>query len=421
MPVNIDKKIGLWLRNIPYIWKKRVIKNGRKSTWKDYSRIYIGLPEQPTKKVGGKKYFKEITEITNDKRILNYFRFDNFIRNTKDIKKLRINGKRLYLPEHLLLDIKKKKSYSIYDYLNIKNTGIINLNERLVDSSYKDIVSIAEPPVSDEDVKLDGQISRSLYNALFLFDLTRRYKNVCVPTREKLKLKNLENIQSYHGIRVKLAACSVVDTIIFEDYVQNFNKCLKGKKRFICVTVHLEGAEGTSHANIIIFDKKTKEAEFYDPWGSTLCGKEAVDQIVSDVKDILQLSDEWKIVHSLEFCPNMAFQKLAVRGSRFGFEDDYAGYCAVWRLWLLENRLKNPDASREELIKLSHSELARKYGNYRIFIRKYAQNIEKIGKIIRKQLKLEYKTPVVEKGKKIKIKLSDKDIKKLEKFLKKKL
>ncbi len=156
-----------------------------------------------------------------------------------------------------------------------------------------------------------------------------------------------------------------------------------GAIRFIMAFVSVR-AQGSSHANVIIYDKTNKELERFDPHGQWEIEKfnhKGLDLRLHEdfaaQKDVMPA--KFKYLTPAQFCPSHAIFQ-AKEGDEIPGED-LKGNCAVWRLWYISIRLANPNVPRKELILIAQRKLEEKGSLYK-FIKSYTlyilQNLNRI-------------------------------------------
>ena len=207
-------------------------------------------------------------------------------------------------------------------------------------------------------------------------------------------------------------------------------KCGSSKIRFIFVflligTGRLE--DHISHANVLIYDRKRKELERFEPHGgmtdawewcdnvkdfnntrmaqrlpNRTCDGESLDRaIVKHLKPIIGFETYF---NNQTYCPNIgpqARQSLKRQGV------DPGGFCQYWSIWYIDLRLSNPDTPRKTLVsnamKNINNVVINKKGymvdrwtgqgtsDFGEFIRAYATFMELLVRIIREATKYIHK------------------------------
>ena len=171
----------------------------------------------------------------------------------------------------------------------------------------------------------------------------------------------------------------VYKKLFFSDnFANNFNKCINNMKiRFVVVPLGIELEEG-SHANYLIFDKKTYEIERFEPYGYGTPYKFNYDSKLLD--NILtfkfsEINENIKYINPAKFLPKIGFQYLDVYESKTKNIGDPGGFCALWSIWYTEMRLKYPDIERKTLVNKLFKEIKLMNVSFKNLIRNYSINI----------------------------------------------
>jgi len=122
--------------------------------------------------------------------------------------------------------------------------------------------------------------------------------------------------------------------------------CVGARWLVIDVLLHTGGDQG--HANLLLLDRQTNEAEVFDPHG----GMEAYYQLGEQYEELerqlqtrLGLPD-LQLIRPSQYClvgPQEYDQPAASI-------HEVGGYCAVWTYLYLHQRLANPDLARQDLV-----------------------------------------------------------------------
>ena len=150
--------------------------------------------------------------------------------------------------------------------------------------------------------------------------------------------------------------------------------CLKGDKRFVVVMLNTY-TSGAPHANVLIYDRKNKTLERFDPHGYNKASLPSYQSKVMD-KDINSYFESKTTINEyigpIDFCPKwkqwksfgIAYQKIQ------GLEKfkNFKGSCATWVLWYIDLRLMNPDIPRETIIKKSINDINESSPSFTSFI-----------------------------------------------------
>ncbi len=181
----------------------------------------------------------------------------------------------------------------------------------------------------------------------------------------KLDFTNIEIIWSY----MKL---------IFQT---NFDSILKNRinnAHFIIIPLGIDVSMG-SHANIIIIDTNKKIIERFEPNGINppsgfYYNPELLDTLLKN--KFLEILPEYAFISPSEYLPTIGFQILeTIEESKCKKIGDPNGFCAVWCLWWVEQKLINYEIDSKELavelikqIKLSNKSFKKLIRNYSIKI-----------------------------------------------------
>ena len=171
-------------------------------------------------------------------------------------------------------------------------------------------------------------------------------------------------------------------------YVHNnistkIKSCMKNKTRFIIIPIQLTYITRKSyHANMLIYDKKTKTAERYEPHGlpTELQYTDKVNSNLID-KSIREFLLDKKLIDRgedyfgpLNMCPNWESWKSGKMGHQKLQELErkgFSGSCATWVIWYTDYRLSNPNLERDEAMEQSFKHLRDSSPSFTEFITKY--------------------------------------------------
>lgn len=162
------------------------------------------------------------------------------------------------------------------------------------------------------------------------------------------------------------------------------NKLLISDKiRFIILKLTLLTGPRNTHANIIIYDKKTNTVERFDPYG-------AIPYMDVDDLDIILKKKLKKIFGKDNFTylapkdyMDIAFQTISNDSEKIVKNlGDPFGYCLAWTFWYLEMRITNPNIHPKALVEISIKKINNTEGSDSIskfitFIRNYANKLDK--------------------------------------------
>lgn len=162
--------------------------------------------------------------------------------------------------------------------------------------------------------------------------------------------------------------------------------------RFIMFKLTLIPSSHGTHANIILFDKKTGIMDRFDPYGYVpLLESDKMDNFLKNkFKDILDWyvkknKLEFTYLSPKDFMGSTSFQSISDDSKSIVKKlGDPIGYCLAWVFWYVEMRMNNPDMHSKELISSSIENIVEnnksdKSNNIFIdFIRNYSLKLDKL-------------------------------------------
>ena len=220
-----------------------------------------------------------------------------------------------------------------------------------------------------------------------LIYLIKKNKNACCTVNKDFQINNeLEKKYDELGIILNVRneflnfeLIWIQNNLIFNTNFSNyFDKCLKNNnKRFIIIPLGIELKHG-SHSNYIIYDKKTKELERFEPNGSTEpsgfnYNSFLLDNLIEQ-KFAGLVDDEIKYYAPKDFLPKVGFQIFDVYDKKKNIGDP-GGFCASWSLWYVDMRLTYPDIDREKLVHILIKNIKQNNLSFRNVIRDFSFNI----------------------------------------------
>jgi len=202
-----------------------------------------------------------------------------------------------------------------------------------------------------------------------LIYLLKTHKNVCgiiqnvsIGPKSPSNPNDAKGIRGTHAIGVRPKGVSPEGSesagFVFEitwankkltlgkNFMENFKKCMQ-KKRFVIVPLGIEMDVG-NHAGYIIYDAQLKE-----------------------------LDQEIKYIRPYEFLPKVGFQLFdIVERDKKKIGDP--GFCAIWSIWYVSQRLTYKDIKREELVKILIDLIKRQNVSFKNMIRNYSAKIVRL-------------------------------------------
>lgn len=140
------------------------------------------------------------------------------------------------------------------------------------------------------------------------------------------------------------------------------------------------GADAGSHQNVLVIDKLRKECEIFEPYGDI---NKVVSKEVFNAQEYLLLIKQlmnhlnrrgkmYKVFSPTDFLPPIGMQLLYERYCTNEKIYTEIGFCMVWTMWFIEQRLKYPGKNRKFIIKYITSRV--KSGELIEYICKIPQN-----------------------------------------------
>ena len=200
-------------------------------------------------------------------------------------------------------------------------------------------------------------------------DLCNYYKNIGIKTNSRCEFLNFEIVWIYKKL------------FFSENFTNHFKKCMNNIKiRFIVIPLGIELEQG-SHANYLIFDKKTFELERFEPYGSHSPYKfnynsKLLDNVLTF--KFTEIDNNIKYISPEKYLPKIGFQYFDVYESKTQKIGDPGGFCGLWSIWYTDMRLTYPDIERKSLVNKLLKEIKRKNISFKNLIRNYSTNITKL-------------------------------------------
>lgn len=162
--------------------------------------------------------------------------------------------------------------------------------------------------------------------------------------------------------------------------------------RFICIPIGIHLKQGT-HANVLLYDKKTNEMERFEPNGSTPPYKFNYNDYMLDYllrSKLSGLIPNLTYVSPRGYLPRIGFQYLDAYETDRVHLTDPDGFCAVWTAWYIDQRLSNPDTDRKKLVRKIIKTIKRRNDSFKEIIRGFSSVIVKF----RDQILVDAKTDI---------------------------
>lgn len=195
----------------------------------------------------------------------------------------------------------------------------------------------------------------------------------------KIDFSNIEIVWLYQ----KLILINNFDSIL------NFKK--NSEERFIIIPLGIE-IENNSHANVIIIDKELKTIERFEPNGrnpprNLNYNPELLNSQLKTT--FLSILTDYTYIEPTKYLPTIGFQMLeTLDDKRCAKIGDPNGFCAVWCVWWVEQRVSNPDMDISMLAYKLINQIKIKNKSFKNLIRNYSQKIINIRDDILNKYKL---------------------------------
>ena len=342
------------------------------------------------------------------------------------INDLLLKYKKVLINKELNIFIKNSKNISCFDLIN-NNNELINIivssyynylknnknkliiewekecsNDLSVDVCYKKINDIifkeerSIPKINDYKLKLDNGIFVNtcyftgspidiLFGIIFLFkkfnkkklgiildypltsnnELEKYYESIGINFHFKLDFSNFEIIWAFQKI-------------FFPTYFDEEIKKAMKKYNYIIIPIGIETRQG-AHANILFWDIKKSLIERFEPNGANEpielnYNHKLLDKIL--LKKFINFDNKIKILSPKSYLPIIGFQILENQNTnsckRIG---DPNGFCAVWCIWWIYQKLMNIELDSETLTKNLIKEIKLNNYNFKTIIRNFSSNI----------------------------------------------
>jgi ankyrin repeat protein len=252
--------------------------------------------------------------------------------------------------------------------------------------------------------------SDMVHNCIYTIIMLKKYKNLMIPyqynneDKQMNELYELDVMNNYRDLKgeilvdllkryTELCYQLVPHLIIWANEnvyyskkdlkINIINIMKKDNIRFVLFKLTLIPSMNSTHANIVIYDKKTKDLIRFEPYGYlNMEDSNILDEYLSDIfKQVL--GEDINIILPKTYMTNSRFQSISndtdISNKKLG---DPQGYCLAWAYWFLELKLSNPDVEIKELLDNSFDNILTtetEEGNqFMGYIRKYAFKLDKL-------------------------------------------
>lgn len=159
--------------------------------------------------------------------------------------------------------------------------------------------------------------------------------------KQKQIIQILQRYLARYGLRY-----SIEHHQFYTFYLDIIQKCLADESthRFVILPFSLI-SESNSHMNMILLDKKNKEAERFETHGSIEEMHYPIDKLDDLLKEWFEKNLGYKYIPPKEFCPRIGVQILVEYPNQSYY--DFSGFCATYSFTYALLRLLNPNKDRK--------------------------------------------------------------------------
>lgn len=220
-------------------------------------------------------------------------------------------------------------------------------------------------PKSVDNNKYQNWSGDMVYFILFSDYLDQNYKNVYISKYKLLQVVDEPSLKFDY-----LNQISLFDSIKIYDIIKEFENT---DKEFIIYSIIIIFPLGGGHQNSLIINKKTLEAELFEPYGDIdeiIKDNFAKDKIYKEIYDNTQqyfnsriyhnnienfidkLNKKIKLFKPVDFLPQKGFQSIE---ENFCNQNNYkintdTGFCVAWTMYFIEYRIKYPNKPRNYIV-----------------------------------------------------------------------
>lgn len=239
-----------------------------------------------------------------------------------------------------------------------------------------------------------------LHNVIYTVSILKKYKNVSIPFQYKIPdkvlndkillgndlfkfddkiISSLINIytDNFYEISPYLILWKSIDAYYINKNLNIYIKKLmiKPEIRFIVLKLTII-SQGTTHANILIYDKIQNIFERFEPYGDVPYVSENLNKVLEDLGK--SLFGAKYVYNTIGFQSYSNDNQTSVK--KLG---DPNGYCLAWTFWYLEMRINNENLSQNDLLKMTLKSILDNKNVDRnqlfiSFIRDYSSNLDKV-------------------------------------------
>ncbi len=324
-----------------------------------------------------------------------------------------LNYSTILKKKKLDITIKDNNNKTPLYYLSRNVKTIFNINENSYVNETKN--NIIMPKLKNNNFGLFN--SDILHNVIYTVMILRKYKNLAIPTITKnydKYIKEYDNFNIYSNYKSSEGKLMKDIISIYYDnfyniipylilwksrdlYYYNENlevsikKLLKNEKiDFIFIKLSLIPNFNSTHANILIYDKKNNILERFEPYGpNDMLDEKELNKFIEKLSKKI-FNKKVKFIYPKLFMEETKFQIVSSDSDPSNKKiGDPIGYCLAWCFWYLELRLNNPKLSSKKLVNNAFDKILKSKNpdsnqvlNY---IRNYSQELDKLKNIFLKE------------------------------------
>lgn len=232
-------------------------------------------------------------------------------------------------------------------------------------------LELPEPLKVDKGISRDLDKLEKLGDDIFTFDgllptktvfqlyLLKKYKSKCIPYSFSKKDDRLLGIT----FALKLKYNNMENFFLEKQFInlaEIITNCIKRGEQTVIIPLSFR-RENTSHANMLIYRKKTNELEHFEPHGGYYVHdsklQDALKKVLIYFTNILSFELEKenlppvKYIEASQVCPYFkGLQSIENKSKLLVSKKEPHGYCAVWSMFFMELCLKNPDISSKDIL-----------------------------------------------------------------------
>jgi len=198
-----------------------------------------------------------------------------------------------------------------------------------------------------------------------LYLLSKYSENECVflpasfnvETRDydkHIQISNQYNLLWHYEEKNNKFKLSAPLQLTFPQYIDLLSECVESSKRFSIIPIGLV-YRGIGHANMLIYDKKEKTLERFEPHGTTpqYYRSEFLDKVLEAFFKKFIIKEEFIYTPPYNFCPRdgpQILEEISRKKLGINFKSEKSGLCSVWSFIYTNLRLENTNKTNKEIV-----------------------------------------------------------------------